>query len=204
MNSDCLVNKIVAKFRRLEREIPQRDCGDRPKTTGQWTKEILTTLCNLGKCLNYEAWAAGTSRNPVPNEYRERGEFLYDVSWRKLDNCDRIISFPMVAECEWGPLREIEYDFQKLLLARAKVRVMAYYAKGIQSARCEWNQIYRDRLCELVGAFNGEQKATYLLIVFLDDKERGKGGFKFKFYQITDQDSRQKNPNSKSYNRACR
>ena len=187
MNSDCLVNKIVAKFKRLEEEILQRDPSDRPQSDAVWTKKILTTLCNLGKCLKYEAWAAGTSRNPVPNEYRERGEFLYDVSWRELDSSCRIISFPMVAECEWGPLREIKYDFQKLLLARAKVRVMVYYAKGIQSAICNWNQIYRDRLCELVGAFNGTEGDTYLLIVFLDDRERGEGGFKFKFYQITDQ-----------------
>ena len=183
MTPDCLVNKIVDEFRRLEEEIQQRDPGDKPQSNGPWTREILTTLCNLGKCLNYEAWAAGTSRNPVPNEYRERGEFLYDVSWRKLDNCGRIISFPMVAESEWGPLREIEYDFQKLLLARAKVRVMVYDG-GVASERNRKNKPILKWLHELVGAFNGTQGDTYLLIPYLHVKEEERE-FKFKFHQIT-------------------
>ena len=185
MNRDQLVGKIVAAFRRLEQEIPQRDPGDRPQSNGPWTKEILTTLCNLGKDLEYEAWAAGTSRNPVPNEYRKKGEFLYDASWRESDCSCRIISFPMVAESEWGPLREIEYDFQKLLLARAKVRVMVYDG-GVASEGNRKNKPILKRLHELVGAFNGTEGDTYLLIPYLHVKGK-EGGFKFKFYQITDQ-----------------
>ena len=183
MTPDCLVNKIVDEFRSMEEEIQQRDSGDRPQSDEPWTREILTTLCNLGKCLNYEAWAAGTYRNPVPNEYRERGEFLYDVSWRKLDNCGRIISFPMVAESEWGGLKKIEYDFQKLLIARAQVRVMVYDG-GAASKRNKKNQPILNRLREQVGAFNGTQGDTYLLIPYLHVKGEERG-FKFKFHQIT-------------------
>ena len=91
----------------------------------------------------------------------------------------------MVAESEWGPLREIEYDFQKLLLARAKVRVMVYDG-GVASERNRKNKPILKRLHELVGAFNGTEGDTYLLIPYLHVKGK-KGGFKFKFYQITDQ-----------------
>lgn len=179
---DCLVRKIVAEFRKLEKELQQAP----PKSSGPWTKEILTTLCKLGKKLDYKPWAAGRAPNRVPDEYGNGCEKLYDASWWHVDDCGRLISVPMVAESEWGNLEKIEEDFQKLLLARAKVRVMVYYAKGIQRARHNWNQKYRDRLYELVAAFNGKQKDTYLLVAYLDDDKRE---FKFKFYQITDQGS---------------
>ena len=187
MNRDQLVSKIVDEFRKLEQEILQLDPAQRPVQGGPWTKEILTTLCKLGKKLNYKPWASGRAPNRVPDEYGNGCEKLYDASWWKLDAFDRLISVPMVAESEWGKLEKIEEDFQKLLLTRAEVRVMVYYAKGLQRAKRAWNQIYRDRLCELVGAFNGKQRDTYLLVAFLNDEERGEGGFKFKFYQITDQ-----------------
>ena len=185
MNRDDLVNRIVAEFRGLEQEL-QRNPDDWPQSSGQWTKEVLLTFCKLGRELGYTVWATGNSPNLVPDEWRDGGEFLYDASWHESDNCGRTISLPMVAESEWGGLEEVEYDFQKLLLARAEVRVMVYYSKGLQRTRCDYDQKYRDRLCELVAAFNGKQKDTYLLVAYLDDDERG---FKFKFYQITDQGS---------------
>lgn len=185
MNPDCLVDKIVAEFRGLEEEILQRDPVQRPGDSGPWTKEILTTLCKLGKELKYKPWAAGRKPNRVPNKYGNGYEKLYDASWWKLDDCGRIISFPMVAKSEWGPLREIQYDFQKLLLARAKVRVMVYDG-GIASERNQKNKPILKRLHKLVGAFNGTEGDTYLLIPYLHVKGE-EGVFKFKFYQITDQ-----------------
>ena len=164
MNRCDLVNKIVAAFRILEEEIQQRAPAQRPQSNAHWTKKILITLCNLGRSEGYESRATGTRGHRVPDEYRDGGEFLYDVSWRELDNCGRIISFPMVAESEWGPLREIEYDFQKLLLARAKVRVMVYDG-GVASKKNKKNKPILNRLHELVGAFNGTEGDTYLLIL---------------------------------------
>ena len=73
----------------------------------QWTKKVLTILCKLGKRLGYTAWATG-----VPDEYRDGNEWLYDVMWCNSDisdTYDRLISVPMVAECEWGNLGKIIY-----------------------------------------------------------------------------------------------
>ena len=56
------------------------------------------------------------------------GEWLYDVTGLQYDipveNCfSRTV---LVAECEWGNKLNIVNDFQKLLLARADVRVMVF------------------------------------------------------------------------------
>lgn len=191
MTPNCIVNKIVAEFKRLEQEILDRRPDQRPQSNSPWTKEILTTLCKLGKELKYKPWAAGKKPNRVPDKYGNGYEILYDASWWKLDDCDRddcdrrLISVPMVAESEWGVLREIEYDFQKLLIARAKVRVMVYDG-GVASERNRKNKPILKRLHELVGAFNGTEGDTYLLIPYLHAKE---GGFKFQFHQITYKDS---------------
>ena len=190
MTPDCIVNKIVDEIKRLEKEILKRDSGDRPQSNGPWTKEILTTLCKLGKELKYKPWAAGRKPNRVPDKYSNGYEILYDASWWKLDDCDRdgcdrrLISVPMVAESEWGGREAVVYDFQKLLIARAKVRVMVYDA-GVANGG-DKAQYLLNRLCKLVGAFNGTEGDTYLLIPYLHVKGK-KGGFKFKFYQITDQ-----------------
>ena len=90
MNRDQLVGKIVAAFRRLEQEILQRGPAQGPQSDAPWTKEILITLCNLGRNEGYESWAT----NRIPDEYRDGGEFLYDASWRESDCSCRIISFP--------------------------------------------------------------------------------------------------------------
>ena len=83
------------------------------------------------------------------------------------DTYDRLISVPMVAECEWDNLGEIEYDFAKLLLARAAVRVMVYDA---WHARNSYNpvEVINKKLCEHVRTFNGAPGDTYLLIAYVD------------------------------------
>ena len=73
-----LVRKIVAEFRKLEQELLQQDGSQWPEGRRQWTKKVLTTLCKLGRCLGYTAWATGDPK-----------EWLYDVSWYNCDTCGR-------------------------------------------------------------------------------------------------------------------
>ena len=169
MSSDDIVNRIAAEFRKVEREAPRL-------TQRQWTEKVLITLCRLGKKeFGYKAWATD-----VPDKYRDGNEFLYDASWHETDNCGRIISLPMVAESEWGNPREVDYDFQKLLLARSKVRVMVYWVamRENQEETC-------DRLRKHVGTFKGTEGDTYLLIgLFYENTEKV---FRFQFHRITDE-----------------
>ncbi|MXW79535.1 MAG: hypothetical protein F4Z57_11250 [Gemmatimonadetes bacterium] len=170
MSSNDIVNRIVAEFRKVEREAPALGRPD-------WTIEVKTILCKLGRELGYTTWATG-----VLADYCDGKEFLYDASWLVIDNCERTISCLMVAECEWDNLGEVEYDFQKLLLARSKVRVMVYDAGP---ANEEYQEEICDRLREHVGTFNGTEGDTYLLIGWLH--ENTEKGFRFQFHRITDE-----------------
>ena len=83
---------------------------------------VMTALCEA--CNMIEGVAAFAAGIPVA----AGGEWLYDVTGLQydipVDNCfSRTV---LVAECEWGPQLEILNDFQKLLLARADVRVIVF------------------------------------------------------------------------------
>ena len=89
------------------------------------TEAVKTALCRACKTINDDVltFAAG-----VADELVDGGEWLYDVTGLLYDipveNCfSRTV---LVAECEWGNKLNIENDFQKLLLARADVRVMVF------------------------------------------------------------------------------
>ena len=157
MNPNALVREIVAEFRKLEQELLQQDDSQWPQGKSEWTEKVLTILCKLGEGLGYTAWATGAPK-----------EWLYDVSWSNCDACGRLISVPMVAECEWGNLGKIEEDFEKLLLARATVRVMVYdawYAKNSYKP----SEVINKKLREHVRTFNGARGDTYLLIAYVWD-----------------------------------
>ena len=70
------------------------------------------------------------------------GEWLYDftcLEYKHNDDGGWLKGIPVVAECEWGNKDCIGDDFQKLLLARADVRVMIfngnYYKEGASIPR---------------------------------------------------------------------
>ena len=173
MKPNALVRKIVAEFRKLEQELLQQDGSQWPEGRRQWTKKVLTTLCKLGRCLGYTAWAKGDPK-----------EWLYDVSWYNCDTCGRLTSVPMVAECEWGNLEEIAYDFEKLLLARAAVRVMVYDAWSAKNSD-EPVEFINKKLREHVRTFNGARGDTYLLIALVWDDSSDTD--RFEFAEIVDQ-----------------
>lgn len=178
MDTNALVRKIVAEFRKL----PD---GQQPQNRPELTQTVLTTLCKLGKELDYTTWA--TSRHPyrIPDEYCDGGEWIYDVCWLQYPSDDhyhrRLISVPMVAECEWDHLGYIEQDFSKLLLAKATLRVMVYdsYWTGGDVAAIN------NKLCELVGSFNGALGDIYLLIAMVWDDSSETN--RFEFAKIVDQ-----------------
>ena len=87
----------------------------------EWTRAIATTLCNIGRKRGCKVGAG-----PVSNNDRDWGERLYDVTWLKSNADDLLVEAPLVVECEWGNLANIDEDFQKLLLARSTVRLMIF------------------------------------------------------------------------------
>ena len=89
------------------------------------TKAVKTALCKAcRKIKNVCPFATG-----VEVKFIDGGEWLYDVTGLLYDNPDDENYFSrtvLVAESEWGRQLEILNDFQKLLLARADVRVMVF------------------------------------------------------------------------------
>ena len=64
----------------------------------------------------------------MADENRDWPEWLYDVTWLKYEHEGErlLIEAPSVAECEWGNKGDIDDDFEKLLLARAGIRLMIF------------------------------------------------------------------------------
>lgn len=100
--------------------------------TREWTAAVKTRLCETGGMFGY--WV-GARADEVAENKRDGGEWLYDVVWLDYEG-DFLISVPLVAECEWNPhIDWIEEDFQKLLLARADVRVMVFTGNEPENSR---------------------------------------------------------------------
>lgn len=95
--------------------------------TSQWKREvwlspdknrdIKTALAEEGQRLGFQVLPAGS-----------RGEWLYDLVWRRLDANRNLIGMPLAVEIEmsdnrlWG----IRYDFNKLLQAQADHKLMVF------------------------------------------------------------------------------
>ncbi len=86
------------------------------------TKAVKAVFGDLGKELGYRVAAAG---------YRgaDDGEWLYDMVWYEVDEKELLLQLRMVLESELKPggsvskSADVDGDFQKLVQARADVRV---------------------------------------------------------------------------------
>ncbi len=109
---DTVERTIIDNIRLLHNRHEIR--GDDRK----WTIAIKELLADTGHSLgNYKVYATGCSN-------AEGGEWLYDVVWLRYEKGRAIDSY-LVAESEWDSTeREINRDFQKLLIAKADLRVM--------------------------------------------------------------------------------
>ncbi len=93
-----------------------------------WTIKIKKAIAELATPFDYEVRSTveGTSYG---------SEWLYDLTFLEKDN-DRIIEIPLILESEWSPKYEnIAYDFDKLLQSKAKIKVMVFQQKNVQSVK---------------------------------------------------------------------
>ena len=84
-----------------------------------WTKYVKQALVDIGRLNGFKTAASGCSSD-------DGAEWLYDVVWYEVDEHGNMRDVPLVAECEWGGPRAIKVDFEKLLVARARYRVMIF------------------------------------------------------------------------------
>ena len=94
----------------------ERDAG----VTGETVKTALCLACrDFDPTL--KPYATGVDEGSA-----EGNEFVYDVSGLRYDDDGFLTRVALAAECEWGPQNRIYYDFEKLLVARADLRVMVF------------------------------------------------------------------------------
>ena len=101
---------------------------DKPAGNTEWNKAVKTELCKIGR----GRFGCYVCARDVDETDRDQGEWLYDVTWLEYEKNGRselkarrkLVDAPLVAECEWGDLGDIYDDFEKILLARAGVRLI--------------------------------------------------------------------------------
>ena len=149
-------------FKKLERKLQQKDLSD--WNTERWTKAVLTAMCATGRKLEC---TVGASPRFVSAKHRDGGEWLYDATWCSHDDDGWFKAVELAAESEWSSLERIEEDFQKLLQARATIRVMVFDA-----GQCDGGaDAIAERLCKHVRAFRGTKGDSYVLIAYAEDEE---------------------------------
>ena len=107
-----MTDKIIDEVRRA------LDALDKDTIANLTTKDVQTALCNACRQCDpeFELYASTTIR----------GEWLFDVTCLRRDDDGYLKRVALVAECERYSQEEVYDDFEKLLLARADVRVMVF------------------------------------------------------------------------------
>jgi hypothetical protein len=127
------------------------------------TKAIRECIREAGEARGYTVYAIG--HGPSENE---KGEWLFDIIWLVFDRKKYITEdVVLVLECEWNTSpREIDDDFQKLILARADLRCMVFRASSEREAYAEI-----ERLTNQVTQFRKSMEGdNYLFCAWLEDE----------------------------------
>lgn len=147
---------------------------DKSASNTVWTKGIKTELCMIGRGkFSYTVGASGIAESD-----RDHGEFLYDVTWLEYDD-DFVTDAHLVAECEWLGGVDIDEDFQKLLLARASVRLMIFdsgYRPGSEGTAAH--------LAEQVRKFKHSREEDTWLLAAWERTEENEKGWRFRWFTI--------------------
>lgn len=93
-------------------------------TPGNWTKALNNILYNIAKSQGENLLVACKS------EPHDNPEWLYDHVWYTYTEAGALKNVTLIVECEWKNWRDedyfqkIQYDFEKLLVGRSKLRLM--------------------------------------------------------------------------------
>src|SRR5690606_23789575 len=70
---------------------------------------------------------------------RCNSEWLYDLVWYRNNEAGLLHQIGLIMESEWSrAMEEIRYDFEKLLVAKAPIKVMVFQCGGPDfEAKCE-------------------------------------------------------------------
>ena len=87
-----------------------------------WTRQLKENIGNLGDSYGWRICTSG---------FKDHFdcEWLYDLTWYRNDSDNHLSEVFLVLESEWALAQSaIKYDFEKLLLAKATLKVMVFQA----------------------------------------------------------------------------
>jgi hypothetical protein len=101
----------------IEDAAVMAEWGKEGQEDREWTNQLISKFAERGKLLKYSVCATG-----------HNGEWLYDLVWlnRQGGTKSPITDIPLILESEWGRRSLILGDFEKLLVGRARHRVMVF------------------------------------------------------------------------------
>jgi hypothetical protein len=105
--------------------LPSKLGLNRPNS--EWTRRLKEEIGDLGITNGWKVCTAGF-------EGRFDQEWLYDLTWYRNDAEGRLCDVGLVLESEWDhDYPSIKVDFEKLLLAKAPLKVMVFegYDKNV-------------------------------------------------------------------------
>ena len=149
--------EIIAILEQIVKEwFEKKVNGDK-----QWTIRIKTLLADLGYKKGYDVSTSGLEDKTVT-------EWLYDFVWYKENSEKYIETVPLVLECEWGrKLKDIKFDFEKLLLANSEMKFMICQAKPNQFEQfCNYFE-------KAVSSYQLLQSGSRIVVAILDDYNTG-------------------------------
>lgn len=162
---------------------------DQLESATWWTEQIMSALCKWGLkkglfvCVSDMKDAAGMKELEQQYDGKIDSEWLYDLTCLKYNGDGWLKKIPLVAECElWRPT-DIDDDFQKLLLARADVRLMVFNGNHYPT---EGKMSDRFPFCKHIHECEHTQTGdTYLFAARLHEDKNGRSvNHRFDYHQF--------------------
>ena len=122
----------------------------------KWTFQIKTQIARIGKEQKYSVYASQADNV-------DGGEWLYDLVWLDYKN-DELINAYLLLESECWP-KEINDDFEKLLLGKAELKVMIFYAKDIKTFKEQVDKM-KEKIKNFKHSISGEK---YLFSAYVNE-----------------------------------
>ena len=158
-----------------------------------WTTAVNTTLCRIGREHFGMEVRAGKDK-VMPGTHLDHGEWLWDITWRKENDKSQMVDMSLVAECEFSKMTVagIVEDFQKLLVARADVRLMIhehFTDEILNDDDSPAEEKHRapamaNHLAQHVQAFGYTQSDDVYLLIALDGHERPYENHRIRYFRL--------------------
>jgi hypothetical protein len=136
-----------------------------------WTKAVKIAMGDLGASFDLEICTAGVPERPEWDK-----EWLYDLTWYRGNG--GLLRLPLIMESEWKrDYENIRWDFEKLLVGRARFKVMVFQARDALLA-----EEHLARLKAAIEKYQGSKGGESYLLACLNEDKR-----KFRIETITPQ-----------------